>query len=64
MEKYSFGYRRGEGGLRVAVSTPQAVGPGRYVPEAAANPSQKRNMPRWTLPKSGRAGEPLKADKN
>ena len=46
-------------------STPASVGPGRYVPEAAANPSNKRNMPRWTLPKAGRPEAALKKfDKN
>ncbi len=38
---YTFGWRRGEGGLKNLISTPGAVGPGRYVPEAAANPSTK-----------------------
>ena len=38
---YTFGYKRGQAGLKVEVSTPGAVGPGRYVPEAAANPSTK-----------------------
>ena len=36
-------------------STPGSVGPGRYVPEACSNPSEKTNFPRWTLPKAGRA---------
>jgi len=52
--EYTFGWRRGDGGLKNIVSTPGAVGPGRYVPEAAANPSQRQNMPRWTLPKAPR----------
>jgi hypothetical protein len=51
---YSFGFRRGGGGLKNQTSTPAAVGPGRYVPEASALPSEKQNMPRWTLPKAGR----------
>ena len=51
---YSFGFRRGDGGLKNKTSTPAAVGPGRYVPEASALPSEKQNMPKWTLPKSGR----------
>ena len=51
---YSFGFRRGGGGLKNQTSTPAAVGPGRYVPEASALPSDKQNMPRWTLPKAGR----------
>jgi hypothetical protein len=51
--KYTFGYRRG-GGLKTQTSTPASVGPGRYVPEASSNPSQKQDFPRWTLPKAGR----------
>jgi hypothetical protein len=51
--EYTFGHRRG-GGLKNVISTPGAVGPGRYVPEAAANPSTKQNFPRWTLPKAPR----------
>ena len=31
------------------------MGPGRYVPEAAAHTSNHNNFPRWTLPKAGRA---------
>jgi len=62
---YTFGFRRGDGGLKNHTSTPASVGPGRYVPEAAANPSAKQNMPRWTLPKAGRAEAGLKKfDKN
>ena len=62
---YSFAFRRGGGGLKNQTSTPAAVGPGRYVPEASALPSDKQNMPRWTLPKAGRleAGA-RKYDKN
>lgn len=52
--KYTFGFKRPGGGLKNETSTPGAVGPGRYCPEAAANPSQKQNMPRWTLPKAPR----------
>jgi hypothetical protein len=52
--EYTFGYRRGAQGLKNLISTPGAVGPGRYVPEAAANPSTKQNFPRWTLPKAAR----------
>ena len=52
--EYSFGYRRGNTGIKNLISTPGAVGPGRYVPEAACNPSDKRNMPRWTMPKEPR----------
>ena len=62
---YTFGYRRGDGGLKNWTSTPGSVGPGRYVPEASANPSAKQNMPRWTLPKAGRPdAAPKKFDKN
>jgi len=62
--KYTFGYRRG-GGLKVQTSTPVAVGPGRYVPEASSNPSNKLDFPRWTLPKAGRPAEAKKLpDKN
>lgn len=52
--EHTFGFRRGDGGLKNVTSTPGAVGPGRYVPEAAANPSTRQNMPRWTLPKAPR----------
>ena len=46
-------------------STPNSVGPGRYVPEACALPSAKENFPRWTLPKAGRtAMDKPKADRN
>jgi hypothetical protein len=63
---YSFGHRRGgTGALKNKTSTPNSVGPGRYVPEASSNPSNKKDFPRWTLPKAGRpaanAGRP---DKN
>ena len=41
------------------------VGPGRYVPEAAALPSTKTDFPRWSLPKAGRMPADLKKhDKN
>lgn len=52
--EYTFGYRRGGQGLKNQISTPGAVGPGRYVPEASANPSTKLDFPRWTLPKNPR----------
>lgn len=52
--EYTFGYRRGAQGLKNLISTPGAVGPGRYVPEAAANTSREPNLPRWTLPKEPR----------
>jgi hypothetical protein len=39
---YTFGFRRGgTGALKNQTSTPGSVGPGRYVPEASANPSTK-----------------------
>ena len=51
--------------MKNATSTPNSVGPGRYVPEACALPSSKENFPRWTLPKAGRvATEKPKADRN
>ena len=50
---YTFGFRRG-GGLKNQTSSPNSVGPGRYVPEACADPSNKETSPRWTLPKAGR----------
>lgn len=54
-EKFTFGFRRGgTGALKNQTSTPGSVGPGRYVPEASANPSTKTDFPRWTLPKAGR----------
>lgn len=52
--EYTFGYRRGAQGLKNLISTPGAVGPGRYVPEASANPSQKQDFPRWTFQKNPR----------
>lgn len=62
--EYTFGYRRG-GGLKNQTSTPGAVGPGRYVPEASSNPSTKQDFPRWTLPKAGRPAQDFKRpDKN
>jgi hypothetical protein len=57
--RYTFGYRRTKGAqdsLVNKVSTTKTVGPGRYVPEACANPSNKKDYPRWTLPKAGRSG--------
>ena len=55
----------GMGFRRALWATPGSVGPGRYVPEASANPSNKTNMPRWTLPKAGRPdAAPKKYDKN
>jgi len=63
--KFTFGFRRGGGGLKNQTSTPASVGPGRYVPEASSNPSSKQDFPRWTLPKAGRPGQTGKlADKN
>lgn len=51
--------------MKNLISTPAAVGPGRYVPEASALPSEKPNMPRWTLPKAGRPEAGMrKYDKN
>lgn len=55
-EKFSFGYRRGVA-LKDLISTPNSVGPGRYVPEASAHTSNHNNFPRWTLPKAGRAND-------
>ncbi len=63
-EKFTFGYKRGQT-IKNVTSTPNSVGPGRYVPEACALPSAKENFPRWTLPKAGRtAMEKPKADRN
>ena len=39
--QYTFGYRRGGGGLKDETSTPASVGPGRYAPEYSANTSKK-----------------------
>jgi hypothetical protein len=65
---YSFGFRRYDGQsdcLKLHVATPMQVGPGRYVPEAAAFPSTKQDFPRWSLPKAGRMPpEVKKNDKN
>lgn len=61
-EKYTFGFRRGgTGALKNQISTPGAVGPGRYVPEASSNPSTKTDFPRWTLPKAGRPANDLRS---
>ena len=63
-EKFTFGFRRGQT-LKNQTSTPGSVGPGRYVPEACAKPSDKQNFPRWTLPKAGRPkDERLRPDRN
>lgn len=63
-EKFTFGFRRGQT-LKNQTSTPNSVGPGRYVPEACTNPSEKQNFPRWTLPKAGRVTtEKKKPDRN
>jgi hypothetical protein len=63
-EKFTFGFRRGQA-LKNPTSTPGSVGPGRYVPEASALPSNHANFPRWTLPKAGRpADERKKPDRN
>ena len=62
--KFTFGFRRTKGGqdtLKVQTSTTKAVGPGRYHPELALNPSSKKNSPRWTLSKAGRSVAGLKA---
>ena len=55
-EKFTFGHRRGQA-LKDLISTPNSVGPGRYVPESAAHSSIHNNFPRWTLPKAGRVNE-------
>ena len=63
-EKYTFGYRRGQV-LMDLKSTPNSVGPGRYVPEASAHTSVHKNFARWTLPKAGRDGaERRRPDRN
>lgn len=66
--KFTFGYRRNKGAqdsLINKVSTTKSVGPGRYMPEASANPSSKKDFPKWTLPKAGRGGNMYKRlDKN
>ena len=63
--EYTFGYRRGDKGLKDETSTPASVGPGRYVPELAANPSTRDNKPRWTMPKAGRPAAAMrKFDRN
>lgn len=58
--KYTFGFRRGNA-LKQQTSSPNSVGPGRYVPEASANPSTIQNLPKWTLPKAGRNGPEVKS---
>ena len=62
--EHTFGYRRGNI-LKNNSTTPNSVGPGRYFPEACVNPSDRKNLPRWTLPKAGRNYvEKPKADRN
>ena len=61
------GYRRNKGNqnvLKVPTSTPGNVGPGRYVPEACSDPSNKKTMPRWSLPKAPRSTMQKKLDRN
>lgn len=58
--KYTFGFRRGNA-LKNGSSSPNSVGPGRYVPEASSNPSTLLNQPKWTLPKAGRTQGDLKS---
>ena len=53
-DDYTFGYRRGNV-LKDIVSSPNSVGPARYVPESCAMTSDKRDFPRWTLAKAGRS---------
>ena len=65
--KYTFGYRRNQAGsaLKNNTATPNVVGPGKYVPEACALPSTKKNLPKWTLPKAPRLGiQKRPVDKN
>lgn len=65
--KYTFGHRRKNGGdvLSNQTSTPGNVGPGRYSPQDAINPSTKSNFPKWTLPKAGRPqNDRRRVDKN
>ena len=51
--KFTFGYRRGiSTGLKPEISTPSAVGPGRYGPEFCVNPSNRQDFPRWTFSKN------------
>jgi len=51
--------------LKNEISTPGAVGPGRYVPEASANPSNRQDFPRWTFQKNPRPEPAVKKyDKN
>lgn len=63
---YTFGFRRGgTGALKNQTSTPASVGPWSYMPEASSNPSSKKDFPRWTLPKGGRASDNVRRpDKN
>jgi len=54
---YTFGHRRQTSEtdcLKLYRATPQQVGPGRYVPEAAANHSRLKDYPRYSLPKEPR----------
>jgi hypothetical protein len=56
--KYTFGFRRTKGNQNALVnqtSTTKSVGPGRYMPEAAMNPSTRQNSPKWTLSKAGKS---------
>lgn len=62
--KHTFGYRRDKGAqncLTNLISTPANVGPGRYMPEACVDPSTKKTLPKWTLPKGGRSASEFKS---
>lgn len=46
-------------------STTKTVGPGRYGPEFCSSTSNKKDYPKWTLPKAGRGANSYKRlDKN
>ena len=64
--KYTFGYKRADGGLINKTATPASVGPARYAPELQTDKSSLHpKEPRWTLPKAGRLeAEVKKFDKN
>ena len=58
--EHAFGKSGKGGSLKNLTSTPAAVGPGRYMPEASANPSNRLNFPRWSLPKAPRPDAGIK----
>lgn len=65
--KFTMGVRRNKGAqdvLKNQTSTPGNVGPARYAPEACSDPSNRKTLPKWTLPKAPRGENRKKLDRN